>query len=152
MRGKPFPIRMVIGSPKPKNDRVVGLDLAGRVEAVGGNVTRFKPGDEVFGEGHGACAEFARAAEGKLAHKPRDLTFEQSAALSTSAVTALHALRDHGKVRAGQKVLINGASRGVGTSAVQFAKVLGADVTGVCSRRGSCDRAGGDRLIAVGPG
>jgi NADPH:quinone reductase-like Zn-dependent oxidoreductase len=96
-------------------------------------VTRFEPGDEVFGEGHGACAEFARASESKLAHKPRNLTFEQSAALPTSAVTALHAFRDQGKVRPGQKVLTNGASGGVGTFAVQIAKVLGADVTGVCS-------------------
>jgi NADPH:quinone reductase-like Zn-dependent oxidoreductase len=103
---------MVIGFPRPKKDHVVGLDLAGRVEAVGRDVTRFEPGDEVFGEGHGACAEFARASESKLAHKPRNLTFEQSAALHTSAVTALHAFRDQGKVRPRQKVLINGASAG----------------------------------------
>jgi NADPH:quinone reductase-like Zn-dependent oxidoreductase len=133
MRGVPFPIRMFIGFPRPKKDHVVGLDLAGRVEAVGKNVTRFKPGDEVFGEGSGACAEFACAREGKLAHKPNNLTFEQAAAVPTSALAAMHGLRDHGKVQPGQKVLINGASGGVGTFAVQIAKVLEAEVTGVCS-------------------
>jgi NADPH:quinone reductase-like Zn-dependent oxidoreductase len=133
MRGKPFPIRMVIGFPKPKKDYVVGADLAGRVEAVGKNVTRFKPGDEVFGEGSRACAEYTCAEEDKLVHKPHNLTFEQAAALPTSALTALQALRDHGKVQPGQKVLINGASGGVGTFAVQIAKALGAEVTGVCS-------------------
>ena len=133
MRGAPFPIRMYIGFPRPKKDHVVGLDLAGRVEAVGKNVTRLQPGDEVFGECRGACAEFACAHEGKLAPKPRNLTFEQAAALPTSALAALHALRDQGRVRPGQEVLINGTSGGVGTFAVQVAKVLGADVTGVCS-------------------
>jgi NADPH:quinone reductase-like Zn-dependent oxidoreductase len=133
MRGKPFPIRMVIGFPKPKKDYVVGADLAGRVEAVGKNVTRFKPGDEVFGEGSRACAEYTCAEEDKLVHKPHNLTFEQAAAVPTSALAALQALRDHGKVQPGQKVLINGASGGVGTFAVQIAKALGAEVTGVCS-------------------
>jgi NADPH:quinone reductase-like Zn-dependent oxidoreductase len=133
MRGVPFPVRMFIGFPRPKKDHVVGLDLAGRVEAVGKNVTRLQPGDEVFGEGSGACAEFACAPEGKLAHKPHNLTFEQAAAVPTSALAALHALRDQRKVQPGQKVLINGASGGVGTFAVQIAKVLGAEVTGVCS-------------------
>jgi len=133
MRGKPFPIRMVIGFPKPKKDYVVGADLAGRVEAVGKNVTRFKPGDEVFGECSRACAEYTCAEEDKLVHKPHNLTFEQAAAVPTSALTALQALRDHGKVQPGQKVLINGASGGVGTFAVQTAKALGAEVTGVCS-------------------
>jgi len=133
MRGVPFPIRMFIGFPRPKKDHVVGLDLAGRVESVGKNVTRLQPGDEVFGECSGACAEFACAREGKLAHKPRNLTFEQAAAVPTSALAALHALRDQRKVQPGQKVLINGASGGVGTFAVQIAKVLGAEVTGVCS-------------------
>jgi len=133
MRGMPFPIRMYVGFPKPKKDHVVGVDLAGRVEAVGKNVTRFKPGDEVFGEGSGVCAEYACAEEGKLVHKPHNLTFEQAAAVPTSALAALQALRDHGKVQPGQRVLINGASGGVGTFAVQIAKVLGADVTGVCS-------------------
>ena len=133
MRGVPFPIRMFVGFPKPKKDYVVGADLAGRVEAVGNNVTRFKPGDEVFGQCSRACAEYTCAGEDKLVHKPRDLTFAQAAAVPTSALTALHALRDHGKVKPGQKVLINGASGGVGTFAVQIAKVLGAEVTGVCS-------------------
>ena len=133
MRGMPFPIRMYIGFPKPKKDFVVGADLAGRVEAVGRNVTRFRPGDEVFGQCSRACAEYTCAGEDKLVHKPRGLTSEQAAAVPTSALTALHALRDHGKVKPGQKVLINGASGGVGTFAVQIAKVLGAEVTGVCS-------------------
>ena len=132
MRGVPFPIRMYVGFPKPKKDYVVGADLAGRVEAVGKNVTRFKPGDEVFGECSRACAEYT-CAEDKLVHKPHNLTFEQAAAVPTSALTALQALRDHGKVQPGQKILINGASGGVGTFAVQIAKVLGAEVTGVCS-------------------
>jgi NADPH:quinone reductase-like Zn-dependent oxidoreductase len=112
---------------------VVGLDVAGHVEAVGRNVTRFRPGHEVFGEGRGTCAEYACAKEGKLALKPNNMTFEQAAAVPTSALAALHGLRDHGKVQPGQKVLINGASGGVGTFAVQIAKVLGAEVTGVCS-------------------
>jgi len=133
MRGTPFPIRMYVGFPKPKRDYVVGVDLAGRVEAVGENVTRFKPGDEVFGECSRACSEYTCADEDELVHKPHNVTFEQAAAVPTSALAALHALRDHGKVQPGQKVLINGASGGVGTFAVQIAKVLGADVTGVCS-------------------
>jgi NADPH:quinone reductase-like Zn-dependent oxidoreductase len=133
MRGKPFPVRMFIGFPKPKKDYVVGADLAGRVEAVGKNVTRFKPGDEVFGGCSRACAEYTCAKEDKLVHKPHNVTFEQAAAIPTSALAALHGLRDHGKVQTGQKVLINGASGGVGTFAVQIAKVLGAEVTGVCS-------------------
>lgn len=135
MRGKPFPIRFYIGFPKPKKDFVVGLDCAGVVEAVGPNVSRFRPGDEVYGECRGSCAEYAVAKEGSLELKPKDLSFEQAAAVPTSACTALQALRDHGKVRPGQKVLINGASGGVGTFAVQIAKALGAEVTGVCSTR-----------------
>jgi len=133
MRGKPFPIRMYIGFPKPKKDFVVGLDCAGVVESVGKDVTRLQPGDEVYGECRGSCAEYAVALEGKLAHKPLNLTFEQAAAVPTSALAALHALRDQRKVQPGRKVLINGASGGVGTFAVQIAKVLGAEVTGVCS-------------------
>jgi len=133
MRGAPFPIRMYVGFPKPKKDFVVGLDCAGVVESVGKDVTRFLPGDEVYGECRGSCAEYAVALEGKLAHKPLNLTFEQAAAVPTSALAALQALRDHGKVQPGQKVLINGASGGVGTFAVQIAKALGAEVTGVCS-------------------
>ncbi|MDO8847672.1 MAG: NAD(P)-dependent alcohol dehydrogenase [Coriobacteriia bacterium] len=135
MRGKPFPIRFYIGFPKPKKDFVVGIDFAGVVEAVGPNVTRFQPGDEVFGECHGSCAEYAVAGEGSIAPKPASLSFEQAAAVPTSACTALQALRDHGKVGPGQKVLINGASGGVGPFAVQVAKALGAEVTAVCSPR-----------------
>jgi len=149
MRGMPFPIRMYVGFPKPKKDYVVGVDLAGRVEAVGKNVTRFKPGDEVFGECSRACAEYTCAEEDKFVHKPYNLTFEQAAAVPTSALVALQALRDHGKVQPGQKVLINGASGGVGTFAVQIAKVLGAEVTGVCST-GNVDRVrslGADHVI-----
>jgi NADPH:quinone reductase-like Zn-dependent oxidoreductase len=135
MRGKPFPIRFYIGFPKPKKDFVVGLDFAGVVEAVGPNVSRFRPGDEVYGECHGSCAGYAVADEGSIAPKPRNLTFQQAAAVPTSACTALQGLRDHGKVRPGQKVLVNGASGGVGPFAVQIAKALGAEVTAVCSTR-----------------
>jgi len=133
MRGRPWPIVFYIGFPKPKKDFVVGIAFAGVVEAVGANVTRFKPGDEVYGECHGSCAEFAVAEVGSIAHKPHNLSFEQAAAVPTSACTALQALRDHGRVRPGQKVLINGASGGVGPFAVQIAKALGAEVTAVCS-------------------
>jgi NADPH:quinone reductase-like Zn-dependent oxidoreductase len=135
MRGKPFPIRFVVGFPKPKRDYVVGLDCAGVVAAIGPNVSRFKPGDEVYGQCHGSCAEYALAEEGALAPKPANLSFELAAAVPTSACTALQALRDHGQVQPGQKVLINGASGGVGPFAVQIAKALGAEVTGVCSTR-----------------
>ncbi len=135
MRGTPFPIRMYIGFPRPKKDFVVGLDCAGVVEAVGTDVTRFQPGDEVYGECRGSCAEYAVAKEGGLAPKPANLSFEQAAAVPTSACTALQGLRDHGKVQPGHKVLINGASGGVGPFAVQIAKALGAEVTGVCSTR-----------------
>jgi NADPH:quinone reductase-like Zn-dependent oxidoreductase len=133
MRGKPWPIVFYIGFPKPKKDFVVGLDCAGIVEAVGPSVTRFKPGDEVYGECRGSCAEYAVAAEGSIAPMPASLTFEQAAAVPTSACTALQAIRDQGKVRSGQKVLINGASGGVGPFSVQIAKALGAGVTAVCS-------------------
>jgi NADPH:quinone reductase-like Zn-dependent oxidoreductase len=135
MRGKPFPIRFYVGFPKPKKDFVVGLDCAGIVEAVGPNVSAFKPGDEVYGECRGSCAEYAVAKESAIAHKPHNLTFEAAAAVPTSACTALQALRDHGKVKPGDKVLINGASGGVGTFAVQIAKALGAEVTAVCSTK-----------------
>lgn len=149
MRGKPFPIRFYIGFPKPKRDFVVGIDCAGIVEAVGPNVTRFQPGDEVYGECRGSCAEYAVAKEGSLAQKPANLSFEQAAAVPTSACTALQALRDHGKVQPGQKVLINGASGGVGPFAVQIAKALGAEVTGVCSTRnvGMVRSIDADRVI-----
>jgi NADPH:quinone reductase-like Zn-dependent oxidoreductase len=131
VRGTPFPVRLVTGLLKPRYG-VPGLDAAGVVEAVGDDVTQFHPGDEVFGECRGTCAEYASAEEDKLVLKPANLAFEQAAAVPTSALAALHGLRDAGKVKPGQRVLINGASGGVGTFAVQIAKWLGADVTGVC--------------------
>jgi NADPH:quinone reductase-like Zn-dependent oxidoreductase len=134
MTGSPLVMRMATGLRRPKN-RVPGTDIAGTVEAVGGNVKRFRPGDDVFGWGTGAFAEYARANEGQLLEKPANLTFEQAAALGVSASTALQLLRDDGKVGPGQKVLINGASGGVGTFAVQIAKALGAEVTGVTSTK-----------------
>jgi NADPH:quinone reductase-like Zn-dependent oxidoreductase len=135
MRGQPFAARLVVGLRKPNENYVPGFDVAGRVEAVGKNVTHFAPGDEVFGAYDGACAEYLAAAEDRFVHKPARLTFEQAAAIPTSAVAALRGLRDVGKVQPGQKVLINGASGGVGTFAVQIARAMGADVTGVCSTR-----------------
>jgi NADPH:quinone reductase-like Zn-dependent oxidoreductase len=133
--GKPFPIRFFIGFPKPKKDYVVGVDVAGCVEAVGKGVTRFQPGDEVFGEPMGACAEYTCAKEEKFALKPNNLTLEQAATIPMSALAALQGLRDEAKVKPGQKVLINGASGGVGAFAVQIAKAFGAEVTGVCSTK-----------------
>ena len=132
MRGSPWLIRFSVGFPKPK-DYVLGWDVAGRVEAVGKMVTRFQPGDAVFAACSGALAEYACVAEDRLALKPTNLAFEQAAAVPTAALTALQGLRDQGKIQPGQKVLINGASGGVGTFAVQIAKALGAEVTGVCS-------------------
>ena len=134
MRGSPWLARLTVGFPKPKN-YILGWDVAGHVEVVGKNVKRFQPGDEVFGSCNSALAEYACAAEDKFAMKPTNLTFEQAAAVPTAAITALQGLRDAGKVQSGQKVLINGASGGVGTFAVQIAKVFGAEVTGVCSTR-----------------
>jgi NADPH:quinone reductase-like Zn-dependent oxidoreductase len=133
-KGVPYIMRFVSGLRKPKNS-VPGMDVAGTVEAVGRNVKQFQPGDEVFGSCTGALAEYACAGEDNLTPKPTNLTFEQASAVGVSATTALQALRDHGKVQPGQKVLINGASGGVGTFAVQIAKSFGADVTGVCSTR-----------------
>jgi NADPH:quinone reductase-like Zn-dependent oxidoreductase len=132
MTGLPYLARLAFGFRAPKNP-VLGMDVAGVVEAVGKNVSRFEPGDEVFGIGKGTFAEYARAPEHKLAPKPASLTFEQAAVLAISGLTALQSLRDHGRVEAGQKVLIVGASGGVGTYAVQIAKAFGAHVTGVCS-------------------
>jgi NADPH:quinone reductase-like Zn-dependent oxidoreductase len=133
MTGLAYPIRLAgYGLRAPKNP-VRGRDVAGVVEAVGGNVTRFQPGDEVFGIGEGSFAEYVRAPENKLAPKPANLTFEQAAVVAISGLTALQAVRDHGQVQPGQQVLIIGASGGVGTFAVQLAKAFGADVTGVCS-------------------
>jgi NADPH:quinone reductase-like Zn-dependent oxidoreductase len=135
LRG-PFVARLTgVGLLKPKN-KMLGADIAGRVEAVGRNVKQFQPGDEVFGWcGQGAFAEYACARENVLALKPANVTFEEAAAVPVAAITALQALRDKGKVQAAQKVLINGASGGVGTFAVQIAKSFGAEVTAVCSTR-----------------
>jgi NADPH:quinone reductase-like Zn-dependent oxidoreductase len=134
MTGRPFLMRMATGLRHPRQP-IPGTDIAGTVEAVGSGVTRFKVGDEVFGWTAGAFAEFASTPEDHLATKPATLSFEQAAAVGVSATTALQLLRDDGKVKAGQKVLINGASGGVGTFAVQIAKALGAEVTAVTSTR-----------------
>lgn len=134
MRGSPWVARFSVGFPKPK-DYVLGWDMAGYVESAGKNVTRFQPGDAVFAACSGAFAEYVSVGENELAPKPANLTFEQAAAVPTAGLTALQALRDAGKLQPGQKVLINGASGGVGTFAVQIAKALGAEVTGVCSTR-----------------
>jgi NADPH:quinone reductase-like Zn-dependent oxidoreductase len=133
MAGLPYPIRLTgYGLRAPKNP-VLGADVAGVVEAVGNGVTRFQPGDEVFGIAKGSYAEYARASQDKLAPKPANLTLEQAAVVAISGLTALQGLRDHAQVCPGQNVLIVGASGGVGTYAVQVAKVFGAHVTGVCS-------------------
>ena len=133
MTGLPYPIRLAGYGLRAPNTPVPGTDVAGVVEAVGSDVTRFEPGDEVFGYGKGSFAQYARAPEDKLAAKPANLTFEQAAVVAVSGVPALQALRDHGRVRPGATVLIIGASGGVGTYAVQLAKALGAEVTAVCS-------------------
>lgn len=135
MRGEPFIARMGEGLRKPTDTRL-GADLAGRVEAVGKNVTEFKPGDEVFGAiGAGSFAEYACTREKNLALKPGHISFEAAAAAPVVGLTALQGLRDTGQIRAGQKVLVNGASSGVGNFAVQIAKSYGTEVTGVCSTR-----------------
>jgi NADPH:quinone reductase-like Zn-dependent oxidoreductase len=153
MRGTPFIARITGGLRQPKDMRL-GVDVAGRVEAVGRNVTRFKPGDDVFGWCRGAFAEFACAPESPsflsvLSLKPRNITFEQAAAAPVAAFTALQGLRDAGRIQPGRKVLINGAAGGVGTFAVQIAKSFGADVTGVCSTRNvnMVSSIGADRVI-----
>jgi NADPH:quinone reductase-like Zn-dependent oxidoreductase len=133
MTGLPYPIRLAgYGLRAPKNP-VIGSDVAGVVEAVGKNVSSFQPGDEVFGIGKGTFAEYALAPENKLAPRPTNLTFEQAAVVAISGLTALQALRDHGRLEPEQEVLVIGASGGVGTYAVQIARALGAEVTGVCS-------------------
>jgi len=140
---------MGVGLRKPKDTRL-GVDFAGTVEAVGKNVTQYKSGDEVFGGSTGAFAQYlCRRATGSVALKPAGLTFEQAAAINIAGITALQAVRDKGKVQAGQKVLINGASGGVGTFAVQIAKSYGADVTGVCSARNTelVQSLGADHVI-----
>ncbi len=143
-RGTSYMVRMITGLRKPKDTRL-GVDVAGQVEAVGRNVTQFKPGDAVFGTCKGAFAEYVCAPESALVVKPDNVTFEQAASVPIAALTALQGLRlgglglgglgDKGHIQPGQKVLINGASGGVGTFAVQIAKSFGADVTGVCSTR-----------------
>jgi NADPH:quinone reductase-like Zn-dependent oxidoreductase len=133
MAGMPYVMRLVgFGLRAPKNP-LLGYDVAGRVEAVGANVTLFEPGDEVFGTCRGSFAEYAAAPADRLASKPDNVTFEQAAAVPISGYAALQAVRDHGGIRAGQRVLIIGAGGGVGTFAVQIAKAYGAEVTGVCS-------------------
>ncbi len=132
MTGQPYLMRVMgFGFRGPKN-RIAGLDVAGTVVAVGSDVTRFQVGDEVFGISRGSFAEYAAAREDKLAHKPAGLSFEQAAVVPVSALTAIQGLRDAGHIKAGQHVLIIGASGGVGTYAVQLAKAFGAEVTGVC--------------------
>lgn len=137
-RGSPFPVRMMTGLRRPRSG-VPGADIAGRVAAVGAGVTELTPGDEVFGvsmwPAAGACGEYTRSEPGKLVHMPAGLTFERAAAIPTSALAALHGLRDAGRLKAGQNVLINGASGGVGIFAVQIAKAMGAVVTAVTSAR-----------------
>ncbi|MBM3304497.1 MAG: NAD(P)-dependent alcohol dehydrogenase [Candidatus Aminicenantes bacterium] len=152
MRGKPFMARMAGGLFKPRK-AILGADVAGRIEAIGRSVRRFKPGDEVFADitflGSGGFAEYTVARESLLALKPAGLTFEQAAAVPMAAVTALQGLRDKERIRPGQKVLIHGASGGVGTFAIQLAKVFGAEVTAVCGP-GSQELArslGADRVL-----
>jgi NADPH:quinone reductase-like Zn-dependent oxidoreductase len=150
MEGTPYIMRAIgVGLRKPKDPRL-GVDYAGTVEAVGKNVTQFKPGDEVLGGKSGAFAEYVCArADRAIVLKPANITFEQAASVPIAAITALQGLRDKGKIQPGQKVLINGASGGVGTFAVQIAKSFGADVTGVCSTRNldMVRSLGADRVI-----
>jgi len=135
LRGEPFLVRLMgFGLMKPKH-LVLGADMAGRIEAMGQSVTRFKVGDEVFGSGMGGFAEYACIREDHATFKPPTVTFEQAAAVPVAGLTALQALRDHGRIQEGHHVLINGASGGVGTFAVQIARALGAQVTGVCSTK-----------------
>jgi NADPH:quinone reductase-like Zn-dependent oxidoreductase len=147
--GSPLPMRLASGLLRPKYG-VPGYDLAGHVEAIGPGVTHFKQGDAVFGYSKGTCAELVRVAEGKLAEKPANLSFEEAAALPTSGLAALHGLRDAGRLQAGQRVLVIGASGGVGSFAVQIAKALGAaEVAGVTSTRNVelVRSLGADRVI-----
>lgn len=133
LRGEPFLVRLMgFGLLKPKH-RILGFDMSGQVDAVGKNVTQFKTGDEVFGARMGGFAEYMCVGQDQLVLKPTAITFEQAAAVPVAGLTALQALRDHGQLQPGQQVLINGASGGVGTFAIQIAKTLGAQVTGVCS-------------------
>lgn len=153
MRADPFLVRLYAGLLKPTKFQILGADIAGRVEAVGKNVRQFKAGEEVFGDvlasGFGGFAEYKCARESELVLKPANLSFEEAASVPLAAMTALHGLRDKGQIQPGQKVLINGASGGVGTFAVQLAKHFGAEVTAVCST-GKVDMAraiGADHVI-----
>jgi len=148
MRGTPYIGRLMFGLRKPRITRL-GVDAAGEVETVGKNVTEFKPGDAVFGSCRGAFAEYACTAESNLVAKPANVTFEQAATVSVAGRSALQGLRDKGRLQAGQKVLVNGAAGGVGTFAVQIAKSIGAEVTGVCSKRNveMVRSIGADRVI-----
>ena len=134
LRGTPYLMRLGTGLRRPRTPRL-GVDVAGQIEAVGRNVTQFEPGDSVFGVCRGAFAEYAVAPESAVIKKPGNVTFEQAAAVPVAAITALQGLRDRGRLRPGQRVLVNGAAGGVGTFAVQIAKALRAEVTGVCSAR-----------------
>ncbi|TGK39035.1 NAD(P)-dependent alcohol dehydrogenase [Leptospira andrefontaineae] len=137
MKADPFLVRFYAGLFKPKKFSILGADVAGTVEAIGPTVTKFRPGDEVFGDvfasGFGGFAEYKCGKEDEFVLKPSNISFEDAAALPLAGMTALHSLRDFGKIEAGQKVLINGASGGVGTFALQLAKYFGAEVTAVCS-------------------
>src|SRR3989454_928941 len=148
MKGKPYIVRVLLGLLGPKIKRP-GRDVAGQVEAVGRNVTQFKPSDEVFGTCRGALAEYVCTSESAVVMKPDNVTFEQAASVPVAALTALQSLRDKGQIQRGQKVLVNGAAGGVGTFAVQIAKWFGADVTGVCSTRNvdMVRSIGADRVI-----
>ena len=148
LRGTPYILRLMGGLRKPKITRL-GVDVAGQVEAVGRNVSQFKPGDEVFGSCRGAFAEYVCTSEQALVEKPENVTFEEAASAPVAGFTALQALRDKGHIQPGQKVLVNGAAGGVGTYAVQIAKSFGAEVTGVCSTRnvGLVQSIGADRVI-----
>lgn len=148
VRGVPLPVRAVSGFFRPKPG-IPGFDLSGQVAAVGSRVTRFRPGDAVFGASQGTCAEFATAREDHLVFKPSNLTFEQAAGVATSGLAALHGLRDAGGLKPGDRCLINGASGGIGTFAIQIAKALGAEVTAVCSTANVAlvRELGADRVI-----
>ena len=148
MRGSPYIFRKMYGGFRGPSLRP-GRDVAGDVEAVGKNVTRFKAGDAVFGFCRGGLAEYACMPESRIVHKPPNVTYEQGACVPVAGITALQALRDHGQLRAGQSVLINGASGGVGTFAVQMVKAMGASVTAVCSERNAnlLTSLGADRVV-----
>ncbi len=149
MTGGPYPVRLAGYGVRAPKTKVLGMDVSGVVEAIGTDVTKLQPGDEVFGVGKGTFAEYAAAREDKLVRKPPGLSFERAAAVAVSGLTALQGLRDHGQVRPGQKVLVVGASGGVGTYAVQLAKALRTEVTGVCSgaKADLVRSLGADRVI-----